>query len=158
MKIFAVVELAVDVGALKFVAGTVVPLLVGLLAKRNASASVKAILNLGLSAIAGALATVIQANGHLDVGAFVTGMGVTWLTSIVSYYGLWKPTGTADRVQELAPNVGIGKPDVSAGTVTADVVKAGSVEAKDIQSDTITARQITKKQLRADRKKKPPTN
>jgi hypothetical protein len=105
----------VDVSALNFVAGLVVPLLVALLAKWHAPSGLKSVLNLLLSAIAGAVTIAIQADGKIVPSEWITGMGMTWLTSIVSYYGLWKPTNVASVVGLKTRNVGVGpRPDFEA--------------------------------------------
>lgn len=97
----------IDVGLLNFV-GAAVPLLVGLVTKWKASARLKAIFNLGLSAIAGAVATAIQSKGSVDATQWFVGIGTTWGISILSYYGLWKPTGTAQTVESKTANIGVG--------------------------------------------------
>ncbi len=100
----------IDVTALSFVVGVLIPLLVALLTKVNASRTVKAVLNLGLSAIAGAVVVAIQASGNINVQNLVVGVGTTWIASIVSYYGVHDPTGSASAVAGIAPNVGLGAP------------------------------------------------
>lgn len=86
--------------------GLVIPLLVGVLAKLEASSTVKAVLNFGLSALAGALG---ELTGDAFVWAdFVMAFGLTWATSVATYYGLWKPTGTSEAVQVKTAGVGVG--------------------------------------------------
>lgn len=95
-----------DMTLLALLTGVIVPLLVGLLTKLNASSSVKAFVNLGLTALGSALATVNDA--AFDWKVFAINFGVAWAVSVGSYYGFYKPTGTADKVAAIAPEVGVG--------------------------------------------------
>lgn len=89
------------------ITGVLIPLLVAALAKAHASSSVKAVLNLGLSAIAGTVGTLLL-QSHANWQAWLLSVAMTWGTSIVSYYGLHKPTGTAPAVSSATSSVGIG--------------------------------------------------
>lgn len=100
--------LQLDVQFLNFAVGVLIPLLVGLLTKLEAPSGLKAVLNLALSAVGGALATAIAAEGNVVLEEWVVGIGMTWLASIVSYSGLWVPTGAAPKVQEATRDFGIG--------------------------------------------------
>lgn len=95
-----------DMGLLALLTGVIVPLLVGLLTKLNASSNVKAFANLGLTALGAALATVNEVD--FDWKIFAVNFGVAWAVSIGSYYGFYKPTGTAEKVANIAPGVGVG--------------------------------------------------
>lgn len=95
-----------DMGLLALLTGVIVPLLVGLLTKLNASPGVKAFVNLGLTALGAALATSNQIG--FSWKPFAVNFGVAWAVSVGSYYGFYKPTGTAERVANIAPEVGIG--------------------------------------------------
>ena len=86
--------------------GFVIPLLVGLLSKLNASSTLKAILNFGLSALASVLATVIP--DQFNWANFLVTFAMTWVSSIATYYGLWRPTGAAEVIQIKTANAGIG--------------------------------------------------
>lgn len=85
--------------------GVIIPLLVGLLTKLNASSGVKAIFNFGLSALTAVLATVTDT---FEWKALLVNFGLTWAVSVATYYGLWCPTGVAPAVQEATPDFGIG--------------------------------------------------
>lgn len=102
--------LDLDVQTLNLVSGTVIPLLVGLVTKKVAAQGLKAVLNAALSAIAGALSVAIAANGHILLGAVVTSMLTTFIASTAVYYGVWKPTGVAGTVADVAPHFGLGTP------------------------------------------------
>lgn len=95
-----------DMTLLVLLTGTIVPLLVGLITKLDASAGIKAILNLGLTALGAALATSNQIGFAWK--PFVVNFGVAWAISVGTYYGFYKPTGTAETVANIAPEVGIG--------------------------------------------------
>lgn len=86
--------------------GIIVPLLVGLLTKVNASSGVKAFVNLTLTAIGTALATLQGTDWSWKI--FAVNFGVGWATSIATYYGFYKPTGTSDKVADFTPDFGIG--------------------------------------------------
>lgn len=95
-----------DLTLLVLLTGFVVPLLVGLVTKLDASSGVKAFLNLGLTALGVALAISNQIGFNWD--SFLVNFGFAWAVSIGSYYGFYKPTGAAQTVAEIAPNVGVG--------------------------------------------------
>lgn len=95
-----------DMTLFALLGGVIVPLLVGLLTKLNASSGVKATLNLGLTALAAALATVNETDFAWRV--FLVNWFVSWAVSVASYYGFYKPTTIAAKVQGAAPEVGIG--------------------------------------------------
>ena len=95
-----------DMTVIALLSGVVIPLLVGLLTKLNASSAVKSILNFGLSALAGGLATISETDFQWK--PFLVNFAFTWVVSIATYYGLWAPTGTSAKVNDIAPDVGIG--------------------------------------------------
>lgn len=112
--------IVLDVGVLNLL-GLLVPLAVGVLAKSSASSTIKALLNLGLSAVTGALASYVQAKNGVDLGVFVQGIALTWGISILSYYGLYRPTGTAQTVQAKTASFGIGTQKLTATQLPKDV-------------------------------------
>lgn len=100
--------LQVDLVTLSFVAGSVVPLLVAVAAKLNASSSVKSVLNVVLSIVAGLVATMIEAGGSIELHKLLSAGITTYLASGVAYQNLWKPTGVTGSVQERTKGIGIG--------------------------------------------------
>lgn len=86
--------------------GVIVPILVGVLAKLNASSGLKAVLNFGLTALGTALVTFNQT--AWDWKVFAINFGIGWAISVASYYGFYKPTGVASTVAESTANIGIG--------------------------------------------------
>lgn len=96
-----------DAQLITVIGGVLVPILVGLLTKLNAAASLKSILNAALAAVTGALSAG-QAVGGWSFKIFIISWGTTFAVSIASYYGLWKPTGVTGAVQEKTATVGVG--------------------------------------------------
>lgn len=95
--------------ALSLLVGTVNPLLTAVLTKSNASPGFKAVVNGLLSAVTGVLVTVIGA-AEIEWYQFVLNIVSAWVASIGTYYGLLKPTGTAQMVAKATKKVGVGKP------------------------------------------------
>ena len=98
----------VDLQLIAVLAGTVIPLLVGLVTKLRASSTVKAWANALLSALSATSAVIIE-TGALYWRDVILTFGTTWVTSIATYYGLWKPTETSKVVQERTSEFGVGK-------------------------------------------------
>lgn len=88
------------------IGSVIVPLLVGLLTKLHASASVKAVLNLALNGVVAALATVNEID--FDWKVFLINWGFGLAVAVAVYYGVYKPTEVADKVAKIAPDLGIG--------------------------------------------------
>lgn len=101
----------IDIPTWNLLFGVLVPLIVSVITKKISSQGLKAVVNLGVSAVTGAGGAVIANGGHIpDVKAFIYGIAMTWGSSILSYYGLHKPTGLSDSVAEKTKNIGIGTP------------------------------------------------
>lgn len=95
-----------DMTLLALLTGVIVPILVGLLTKLDASPALKSILNLGLTGLGTALATASEVDWNWRI--FLVNFGVGWAVSIASYYGFYRPTTISTRVQTATANVGIG--------------------------------------------------
>jgi hypothetical protein len=100
--------LQVDLTVLNFIAGSLVPLAVGLVTKLNASSRLKAVVNLLLSVVTGVLTAMIAASGETTLALLASSAVTAYLSSGVSYNNLWKPTQVASAVQDVAPGVGLG--------------------------------------------------
>lgn len=100
--------LELDVQTLNMLAGLVIPLLVGVVTKKLADSWVKAVTNFALSALSGGLAVAIAADGMVHLRDWIVAMVSTWIVSIATYYGFWKPTGVALQVQDATAMFGIG--------------------------------------------------
>lgn len=130
----------VDPQLLAIVGGIVVPLVVGFVTKLHATSAVKAIVNLALSAVTGAIATLTTNGGHIgNWKSFLVSIAVTFGTSIMSYYGFWKPTTVSTQIQNKTANFGIGSgvptPDPTAANV---VVNGNPVSAQDYHTSEFT--------------------
>lgn len=110
--------LVVDVGTATLAAGVLIPIVVNIVTKEVTSSSVKSVLLLVLSAVAG-LATVAISGGGVVSDAALLNAAVTFVVAVASYYGFWKPTGISPALAEAGSNIGV--------TVVADPAK---VEAK----------------------------
>lgn len=106
-------DLSEYVMMLNLVSGSVVPFLVGLVTKELASSGLKGVLNAVLSAIAGVATVLLAGDGVAEVQELVNAGFVTFLSSIGTYYGIWKPTGAAQKVQRSTAKVGVGKERVT---------------------------------------------
>lgn len=99
----------VDAQTISLVVGIVIPLFVGLLSKAHASSGLKAIVNAGLSAIAGALSAFASTGfSSTDAKTLITAIVTTWVVSIATYYGVYKPTGVSSSVLAKTGNFGLG--------------------------------------------------
>ena len=101
----------VDAKAFAYISGVVVPLLVALFSRLGASSAVKALLNLFLAAVVGVLANVVD-TGPVEWQGLVVGSFGAWLTSIVSYYGLWEHVGVTPAIRQKTAQFGVGKPQI----------------------------------------------
>lgn len=95
----------------------VFPLLVGLVTKRTTDPGRKAVLLAGLSvliSLSTELASALEAGTNYNLGtALLTALG-SFLVAVAMHYGLWKPTGVAEKVQAVGDTEG-------AKTTNADV-------------------------------------
>lgn len=86
-----------------------IPILTGVITKKLASKRVKSLLTTALSILAGGIGAVLKNQGNIpDVEAWVTEMVLAFVIAQATYRGLWKPTGVAEAVQNVAPDKGIG--------------------------------------------------
>ena len=82
----------------------ILPILVGLVTTRVTSSAAKAWLLAGLTAVTSLLVELGSsiANGApYDLGVALLAVIPAFAISVAMYYGLWKPTGTAERVKDL---------------------------------------------------------
>jgi hypothetical protein len=94
---------------LALIVGSVIPLIVGLISKSNASDRLKALINGLLSALAGAGTTALTTAGKVEWQSWVIGILSTWIASIATYYGFWKPSGVEPAVSKATRRFGIGR-------------------------------------------------
>lgn len=100
--------LMLDVQVLNMIAGSLIPLLVGLVVKMRAPSWLKATTNVALSAVAGGLAVAIAADGKIVLGTWLTSILLTFVTSASAYKGFYEPAGIAEKVQAKTAGFGIG--------------------------------------------------
>lgn len=100
--------LEVDVALLNFVLGSLVPLVVALVTKANASSGVKAVVNVVLSVVVGTGGYLVAHDGKTSVVALLSSAVTAYLASGVTYQNLWKPTGTAPAIEARTAGVGLG--------------------------------------------------
>lgn len=100
--------LVVDLALLAVVAGTILPILVGIVTKEVASGAVKATILALLSAVTGLVNGAINADGVFTKEAVIAA-AVTWVTAVATYYGFLKPTEVSPKVNHKAwPERGLG--------------------------------------------------
>jgi lysylphosphatidylglycerol synthetase-like protein (DUF2156 family) len=78
--------------------GTVLPILVGLVTKTVTNASVKAVILLALSAVAGFLTELISNGNFVWQQAVLTSL-ITFVTAVAMHFGFWRPTGVTEKAQ-----------------------------------------------------------
>jgi hypothetical protein len=99
----------IDAALLALLIGTVIPVVVALLAKWSASSRVKALLNLVLSIGGGVLVAFQQAGSRgVTLYEIIACAGATFLASGVAHEHFWKPTGVTAKVGTATANFGVG--------------------------------------------------
>jgi len=89
---------------LQLLAGTVLPLLVGLVTTRETSPGKRAIYLAALSVVISLLteiASALQAGVVYNLGTALVAALVTFLIAVGTHFGLWKPTGVATTLQDV---------------------------------------------------------
>lgn len=94
---------------LSIVLGSVLPILVGLVTQRVAHPGLKATLLAALSTATGVFAAA-QNEGGLVRKETLYFAAAAWATAVATHYGLLKPTGTSEKVADVAPNAGLKLP------------------------------------------------
>lgn len=103
-------QIGLDAATLTRLLGVLVPLLVAAITKKYASAGLKGFLNLLASVLVGSFAYLVAEDGGYDWTGFVNGSLDTFMTSIIAYYGVLKPTGLAGSVTNATKDFGLGSP------------------------------------------------
>lgn len=93
---------------LAYAAGTIVPILVAILAKSTASRPLKVILNSILVAVGASLVVSIKMNGAIDLYGWGSAIAEAAIASWASYNGFWKPLGVAPAIHKATAKFGIG--------------------------------------------------
>lgn len=100
--------ISVDVALLTFVLGSLVPLVVAILTKANASSGIKAVANVVLSIVAAVCTDLIAQGGKASVIQVLTVAIAAYVASGVTYTHFWKPTGIAPALQTSTAEFGVG--------------------------------------------------
>lgn len=94
---------------LQLLAGTVLPLLVGLVTTRETSPGRRAVYLAALSVVISLLtevASALQAGVVYNLGTALIAALVTFLIAVGTHFGLWKPTGTSEKLQAIGSPTG----------------------------------------------------
>lgn len=98
---------SIDLEVLNLLVGFFIPILVAILTKEVTNPAVKAWSLAFASAVTG-IAVAAQAAGGLVAADAVISSLTTMVVAVASYYGLWKPTGIAPKVQHATDKKHIG--------------------------------------------------
>ena len=96
----------VDVTMLNLLLSTVLPLAVGVVTKKVASSKVRTVMLLALSTVAAVTVQAINDAG-LVTDASVTLAVQNFVVAVAMYFGVWKPTGIAEKVQAKTEKIGV---------------------------------------------------
>lgn len=96
----ASVLITVDTQILIMVSTLIIPIIHGIIGKSTASDKSKALLTVILTGIAGLISAVIADEGAFTENLLLT-WGATFVTTIATYYGLYKPFNLANSEGEL---------------------------------------------------------
>lgn len=105
----------VDTLTLSLIAGTIVPLLVGLVTKLHASSQVKAVVNVVLSCVTGAVAFLVTNSGKARWQELVAAALAAYVASGNSYQNLWTKVGATQAVQRSTAEFGLGNNTPASG-------------------------------------------
>ena len=94
---------------LALVVGTVIPAVTELLTRETASWKTKAALTAGLSVLVGALSTalVVPPKGTAQWEQLAITVALCWTASWVAYWGAWRPSGAAKKINQATATFGL---------------------------------------------------
>lgn len=98
--------MAVDVGLLQILVSMVLPLVVAVVVKQVAQPAVRSIVLALLAAVTAIVTAGLSANGEIGANTIVEAV-IGFIVAVGSYYGIWKPTGISDSVNNATANFGI---------------------------------------------------
>lgn len=90
-------------GLLTILVQVVLPLVVAVATKANASAGVKAVTLLALTSVTQFVSSWIDNFDKFDWKFYALNVLVGFVIAVATHYGLWKPTGSADAASRLGP-------------------------------------------------------
>jgi hypothetical protein len=88
----------------------IIPAITALVTKWNVSTVLRTVVALLLSAIAGAVGTLIAADGGFNWQAFALSTLYAFVVQVALYMGVYKPQGIAAAIAGATPNFGLGTP------------------------------------------------
>lgn len=100
---------SIDLTAIAAAVSFFVPLLISTITKKEASPKVKSAANILVTALVAVAALFINpANSEVNVAVAINTFVTSFVSSLVGYVGVWKPTGITDTVSNLTSKVGVG--------------------------------------------------
>lgn len=112
-----------DLSWLTVVVGTAIPLLTAAVTKAFADSRLKAGVTLALSILAGAGSYLIDHNGSAEWSDLFANIGSTYSAAILTYIGLWRPTGAAPAIAAATMDTGLGHNDLDRPSNTGDITR-----------------------------------
>lgn len=98
-----------DVSTLAYIGGVIVPIITAIVTKQVASPVIKALCTAVLATVAGLIAVAIEQKGAIDAAVWIDAIVKSMVAAWASYYGFWRPTTIAPKVQSATAGVGLGK-------------------------------------------------
>lgn len=103
--------ITLDAITVAFIVGVIIPPITAFLTKQAAHPGLKGFVTMLLSGVAGTVAVLTTNAGHaITVRELVLAIGSAWGLAVMSYLGLWRPTGAAPAIARATPQFGIGGP------------------------------------------------
>ena len=97
-----------------FLTGTITPLVAGLATREWASSSVKAIVGLVTAVVGATIAWLIDHQGGFVLADFGLYFAMVFVAHVATYYGAWKPLGSANGAFTIKAPIGFGGPNPNA--------------------------------------------
>ena len=90
-------------------AGTIIPVITGVVTKLEAASGVKAIVALVLSALVGILTPIVNQGGTFDWKVVLLSFAAAFVTNLATYLGMWKAIGEPyPPLAKATENFGLG--------------------------------------------------
>lgn len=98
--------LSVSPAVVSVIIGVCIPLLTGIVTKVGASEAVKGVVSIALAAIAGLVSTGLTDNGGAIISqTSLFNAAIAFVISIATFFGIWQPTGIAEKVHANTPGL-----------------------------------------------------
>ena len=98
-----------DPSVINAITGTLIPVLVALVTKEVSSSGLKGAINALLAAASAVITEIYTSDAGLVLQEVVASGFTTYVVSIATYYGIWKPTKTTEKVQKKTSEFGLGR-------------------------------------------------